>query len=92
MKSAYELAMEKLEKEEPAQKLSEAQKKEITDLTSLYESKIAERETFLGSLIVDAQSKGEMGEVAQLEAQRQRDIASLKEELEQKKKKIWEVV
>ena len=44
MKSAYELAMERLEKESPTHKLSEQQKNEIAEIDSVTRSKIAERE------------------------------------------------
>ena len=47
MKSAYELAMERLNKSSPTVKLSEAQKKEIADLESKCAAKIAERELFI---------------------------------------------
>ena len=52
MKSAYELAMERLEKSAPTQKLTEDQKTRIAEVNSLYGSKIAEKETFLQGEIV----------------------------------------
>ena len=90
MKSAYERALEKLgDGGEKAPKLSEAQKKEIAELNSLYESKIAERQTFLQSKISEAHSKGDEGEASELESQLARDTAALRDELEEKKNKIW---
>jgi hypothetical protein len=47
MKSAYELAMERLSKTAPTVKLSAAQKKEIAELESHYAVKIAGREIAL---------------------------------------------
>jgi hypothetical protein len=44
MKSAYELAMERLEKKAPTKKLSEKQKERIAEINSLYGSRIAERD------------------------------------------------
>jgi hypothetical protein len=44
MKSAYELAMERLNKKSPTVKLNDDQKKQLAELDSLYASKIAERE------------------------------------------------
>ena len=44
MKSAYELAMERLNKSSPTTKLSQNQKAEIAELESKYKAKIAERE------------------------------------------------
>ncbi len=46
MKSAYELAMERLNKAAPAQKVSDDQKKQLAELDSKYAAKIAEREIF----------------------------------------------
>ncbi|MEM9444130.1 MAG: hypothetical protein AAGA18_02145 [Verrucomicrobiota bacterium] len=89
MKSAYELAMEKLEKAQPAEKLTDEQKAQITEINSLYESKIAERETFLASLIAQAEAKGDFNEVAEVQEQKVRDIAALKDEWETKKQKVW---
>src|ERR1044071_706442 len=44
MKSSYELAMERLNKNSPAVKLNPEQKQKLAELDSLYASKIAERE------------------------------------------------
>ncbi len=41
MKSAYELAMERLKKAAPTVKLSAAQKKDLAELDSQYTAKIA---------------------------------------------------
>ncbi|MEM9399014.1 MAG: hypothetical protein AAF984_02290 [Verrucomicrobiota bacterium] len=90
MKSAYELAMERLAEKNPAPKLTEKQKEEIKELNSVYESKIAERETFLRSLIAEAQIQNNFAEKAELEAQLSRDVATIKEEWELKKKKVWD--
>ena len=51
MKSAYELAMERLEKDSPVTALSDEQKAAIAEIDSLYQSKIAEKEVFLTDLI-----------------------------------------
>ena len=47
MKSAYELAMERLNKQSPTIKLTDRQKTEIAELESRYKAKIAEREIAL---------------------------------------------
>ena len=47
MKSAYELAMERLNKTAPTVKLTDDQKKQFADLESQCAAKIAERELFL---------------------------------------------
>src|SRR5215510_11757189 len=47
MKSAYELAMERLQKASPSLSLNDEQKKELADVDSSYRAKIAEKELFL---------------------------------------------
>jgi len=42
MKSAYELAMERLSKTAPAAKLTAAQKADLAELDSVYEAKLAQ--------------------------------------------------
>jgi hypothetical protein len=85
MKSAYELAMERLEKKEPTKKLTNAQKERIAEINSLYGSKIAERETFLQGEIVKEKAKGDYTAVAQIQDQLARDIRRLHVEWEEKK-------
>ena len=59
MKSAYELAMERLNKQSPPVKLTERQKREIAELESKYKAKIAEREIALEAQITAAAGAGE---------------------------------
>ena len=49
MKSAYELALERLNKNAPTVRLTAAQKQAIADLDARYAAKIAEREITLQS-------------------------------------------
>jgi chromosome segregation ATPase len=86
MKSSYELAMERLSKNAPAQKLTAAQKKQLADLDSKYTAKIAEREIAL---------KGEMAKVVDdfekidvLQKQLIAERKKLQTELEEKKEQI----
>ena len=58
MKSAYELAMERLEKASPSISLTEDQKREIAEVDSVYRAKIAQREVFLKDQIRKAQIAG----------------------------------
>lgn len=88
MKSAYELAMERLEKSAPQVKITEAQRAELAEIDSTYRAKIAEREVFLSDLIAKAQTAGKFEEVAELTEQRSRDLARLHSECEAKKEKI----
>jgi hypothetical protein len=85
MKSAYELAMERLEKNAPSQKLTDDQKARIAEINSLYGAKIAEKETFLQGEIVKEKMKGDMAAVAQLQDQLGREVRRLHADWEEKK-------
>jgi hypothetical protein len=87
MKSAYELAMERLEQQSPSLKLTEQQKTEIAEIDSLAKAKIAEREVFLQGEIAKVQAAGKIEEVAQLEDQLARDIRRINSDAEDKKEK-----
>jgi predicted S18 family serine protease len=88
MKSAYELAMERLEKSSPSVSLTEDQKKEIAEIDSVYRAKIAEKELFLKDQIRKAQAAGKFDEVESLEKQLSSEIRRLQEECEAKKEKL----
>jgi hypothetical protein len=88
MKSAYELAMERLEKASPSIALTEDQKQEIAELDSVYRAKIAEREVFLKDQISKAQIAGNLDEVQSLEKQLASEIRRLQNECEAKKEKL----
>ena len=88
MKSAYELAMERLSKSAPLTKLNDAQKKELADIDSRYAAKIAEREIFLKGEITKAMEKGDFEAIDQLEKQLVNDRRALNEEMEEKKEKV----
>ena len=90
MKSAYELAMERLEKESPTHKLTAKQKTAIADLDAQLKAKIAEREMFLREQINKAIFEGKDEEVEQLEKQLAVEIRRLNEDAEAKKKKVRE--
>ena len=88
MKSAYELAMERLNKSSPAVKLTNAQKKEIAELDSLYKSKVAQREIGLQSEIKKATEAGDGDAVVKLEEQLNFERKKLQSELEEKKERV----
>lgn len=87
MKSAYELAMERLEKSAPTIKLTAAQKARIAEIDSLYTSKIAERETFLQGELAKVLSREDAAEAEMIQAQLARDVKALRLEWEEKKEK-----
>ena len=88
MKTAYELAMERLGKASPIVKLTDEQKKEIAELESKCAAKTAERELLLKGEIVKAIDKGDAEAVEQLEKQLLSDRKSLRAECEEKKEKV----
>ena len=88
MKSAYELAMERLNKNAPSAKLTEKQKKELSELDSLYASKIAQREIFLKGELAKAEATGDFEAIEQLQKQLASERKTLNAELEEKKEKV----
>jgi hypothetical protein len=88
MKSAYELAMERLEKASPSISLTEEQKKEIAEVDSVYRAKVAEKEVFLKDQIRKAQSAGNLEEAESLEKQLTSEIRRLQDDCEAKKEKL----
>jgi hypothetical protein len=88
MKSAYELAMERLQKASPSLSLTEEQKKELAEIDSKYRAKIAEKELFLNEQIRKAQAGGKVEEVESLEKQLASEIRRLQQECEAAKEKL----
>jgi hypothetical protein len=88
MKSAYELAMERLQKGEPTVSLTDDQKKQLAEIDSTYRAKIAEREVFLKDQIGKARAGGSTDEAESLEKQLAVDVRRLQEDCEAKKKKL----
>jgi len=88
MKSAYELAMERLNKSSPTVKVSEAQKKEMAELDSIYAAKLAERELFLKGEMRKATASGDVEAIQQLEKQFVSERKSIAADLEEKKEKV----
>jgi hypothetical protein len=88
MKSAYELAMERLEKKAPSVALTDDQKAQIAEIDSTFKARIAERELFLKREIGKAEAAGNLEEAASLQKQFGLDIRRLQEEAETKKEKL----
>ena len=90
MKSAYELAMERLREEDPEGgiSLNDEQKKTLAEIDSSYTAKIAEREIFLRGKLQEAVSNHDMESFTQLETQLRNEKLRLEEERESKKNKI----
>jgi hypothetical protein len=88
MKTAYELAMERLNKTAPGVKLTPAQKKQLAELDSKYAAKIAEREISLKDEIVRAIDAGDSEKREQLQQQLVNERTALRAELEEKKERV----
>ena len=88
MKSAYELAMERLAKNRPLVALSDDQKKQLAEVDSTFKARIAEKEMFLKGEIQKAQLAGKFEEIESLEKQLRSEIRRLQEDCEAKKEKL----
>jgi hypothetical protein len=88
MKSAYELAMERLQKASPSLSLTEEQKKELAEIDSKYRAKVAEKELFLNEQIRKAQIEGKVDNIESLEKQLASEVRRLQQECEEKKEKL----
>lgn len=88
MKTAYELAMERLNKAAPTVKLTPEQKKQLAELDSQCAAKIAERELLLKAEIAKAIDKGDAEAVEQLEKQLASDRKTIRAGFDEKKDKI----
>jgi hypothetical protein len=88
MKSAYELAMERLQQASPSLSLTEEQKKELAEIDSKYRAKIAEKELFLRDQIRKAQTEGKVDDIDSLEKQLASDVRRLHDECEAAKEKL----
>jgi hypothetical protein len=88
MKSAYELAMERLENQSPTKQLSAKQKDEIAEIESTCRAKTAERELFLNGEIRKAMAAGKPEDAESFQKQLAMDIRNLNEACENKKAKV----
>jgi hypothetical protein len=88
MKSSYELAMERLNKNAPSTKLTAAQKKQLAELDTRYTAKIAEREIALNGEIGQAEAAGDPDKLEKLRQQLSIDRKKLQSELEDKKEQV----
>jgi hypothetical protein len=88
MKSAYELAMERLQKTAPSVTLTTEQKAQLAEVDSSYKAKIAEKELFLKDQIRNARGGGSFDEAESLEKQLAVEVRRLQEDCEEKKEKL----
>jgi hypothetical protein len=88
MKTAYELAMERLNKTRPAVKLTGAQKGQLAELDSKYAAKIAGREIALKDEIAKVAASGDEEKVEALQQQLLKERKSIRAELEGEKERV----
>jgi hypothetical protein len=89
MKSAYELAMERLAKSTPAEKpLSAAQKSRLAEIDRVYQGKIAEREIFLKQQLDTTLSEQKFDEADKIRKQIAGEKARLSEERDTEKERV----
>lgn len=85
MKTAYELAMERLNKSSPVARLSAAQRQELAELDSKYAARIAEREIALKDEMAKATAAGELEKAEELQQQLVKERKAIQSDLEEKK-------
>ncbi len=87
MKSAYELAMERLAKSDPqsGRPLQPEQKARLAEIDRVYQGKLAEREIFLKKQLNDAYAEGKADEVEKIQKQIASEKARIEEEREDEK-------
>lgn len=90
MKSAYELAMERLSKSDPdaGKPLTPEQKERLAEIDRVYKGKIAEREIFLKQKLDEAMSARKYEEIEQVQKQISSERARFEEEREAEKERI----
>lgn len=90
MKSAYELAMERLAKSDPAagRPLTAAQKERLAEVDRLYQGRLAEREIFLKQQLETALAAQQLDEADKIRKQIANERARIEEEREAEKERV----
>src|SRR5690349_1909402 len=90
MKSAYELAMERLAKSDPSSNvpLTAEQKGRLAEIDRIYKGKLAEREIFLKKQLDEAFEAQKLEDVEKIKQQISSERARIEEEREAEKDKI----
>jgi hypothetical protein len=90
MKSAYELAMERLAKSDPAsgKPVTAAQKTRLAEIDRVYQGKLAEREIFLKKQLDEAWAAQKADDVEKIKKQLGSERARLEEEREEEKERV----
>jgi hypothetical protein len=90
MKSAYELAMERLSKSDPdsSMPLNAEQKGKLAEIDRVFTGKLAEREIFLKQRLEAAFAEGKREEIEKIKKQIALEKARLEEERDEEKENI----
>jgi hypothetical protein len=90
MKSAYELAMERLSKSDPAgsKPLTADQRKKLAEIDRVYKGRVAEREIFLKQELEQALASQKAEEVDRVRQQIAAERARFEEEREAEKERV----
>lgn len=90
MKSAYELAMERLAKSDPSTSapLTAAQKSRLGEIDRVYQGKLAEREIFLKKQLDDTLAAQKFDDVEKIKQQLASERARLEEDKEAEKERV----
>jgi hypothetical protein len=90
MKSAYELAMERLAKSDPdkGRPLTPEKKARLAEIDRVFQGKIAEREIFLKKQLNDAYADQKPDEIEKIQKQMTSERARLEEEREEQKEQV----
>ena len=88
LKSAFELAMDRMGHQESALTLD--QKEALAEIDRETEAKIAEVQIMTGQRLAEARGKGDAQAIGELEAGRTSEIEGIKAAAEEKKNKIRE--
>lgn len=90
MKSAYELAMERLAKADPdaARPVTPEQKQRLAEIDRVYQGKMAEREIFLKQQLNKALAAQKLDEADKVRQQIASEKARLEEEREEEKERV----
>ena len=90
MKSAYELAMERLARSDPAagKPLTPEQKNRLAEVDRVYQGKLAERDIFLKKQLEEAWAAQKADDVDKIKKQLASERARLEEEREEEKERV----
>ena len=90
MKSAYELAMERLAKSDPqaSRPLTPEKKARLAEIDRIYQGKLAEREIFLRKQLDEALAAQNLEEAEKIRRQLTGERARIEEEREEEKERL----